>query len=67
MSDVVGRTLAALPKLFGDNLIGSAQGPQKQKNILGLGPSFQNFVRLLHKTKNKYVSCMLETQELIII
>jgi hypothetical protein len=25
MSDVVGRTLAALPKLFGDNLIGNTQ------------------------------------------
>ncbi|VDI09028.1 AP-4 complex subunit epsilon-1 [Mytilus galloprovincialis] len=54
MSDVVEKTIAALPKIFGENLLGGiGQGVQSSKYLSGLGRCFQTFVRLLHKSKTK--------------
>ncbi|XP_052058969.1 AP-4 complex subunit epsilon-1-like [Mytilus californianus] len=54
MSDVVEKTIAALPKIFGENLLGGiSQGVQSPKYLSGLGRCFQTFVRLLHKSKTK--------------
>ena len=60
MSDVVEKTFAALPKIFSETLLlGQNSGLDKQKLSPGLGPCYQNFVRMLHKCRTKNVNFIL--------